>query len=583
MKFSELSNYFKQIEETPSRNKMMEILSKLLAKASVKEVDKLVYLSLGRLAPKFNNIEFNLADKMVAKSLAYSFDKSVPVITTLYKKSGDLGEVVQQLNNKQTSNLSVLEVFGKLKQIAIDSGQGSQERKIIQLSALIQSLDPLSSRYVIRTVLGKLRLGFSDKTILDSLSWMRRKSKAGRAQLDTAYQVHPDVGTIAKLVKQTGISSIPSKVKVELGTPVIPALAQRLKTSKEMIKKMGIVIAEPKFDGTRVQIHWSKEDKTKAKDDTLFASQTESKQYLKTFTRNLDENSHMFPELKKLGDQVKGENIILDSEAIGYDPKTGTLLPFQMTITRKRKHGIDKAQTSVPLKFYVFDVLYKDGKNLINLPLIDRRKILENTIIKKKDGVLLIDDYITTNDPLVLKQYHKQQLDQGLEGAMVKKRNGQYRPGRTGFNWVKFKESEDSQGKLSDTLDCVVMGYYKGKGKRANFGIGAFLVGVKNKDQFLTIAKIGTGLSDEQWKEMKQKCSKNKTRQMPKEYSQIEKILTPDEWVSPKIVVEIAADEITKSPTHSAGLALRFPRLVRFREDKDPTQATALKELQNIF
>jgi DNA ligase-1 len=313
---------------------------------------------------------------------------------------------------------------------------------------------------------------------------------------------------------------------------------------------------------------------------------------VRTFTRNLDESSAMFPELQQIASQIKVDEVILDSEAVGYDPKTGKLVPFQLTITRKRKHGVAESASSVPLRFFVFDIMYLNGKSLIHLPLHERRKILAKTIMGEE--VLVVDKFIETDDPDVLREYHKKQLAEGLEGALVKQVDGEYMPGRTGFNWVKFKEAEDSRAKLADTIDVVIMGYYLGKGKRQKFGVGAFLVGVRgehsalhsgsvgDEDKILTLAKVGTGITDEMFKELYPRMQKCTSAQMPGEYS-VPKILMPDVWVAPKIVVEVAADEITVSPTHSAGYALRFPRLVKFRDDKSVEQITTLLEVEEMF
>jgi DNA ligase-1 len=328
-----------------------------------------------------------------------------------------------------------------------------------------------------------------------------------------------------------------------------------------MIEKMGKVICESKYDGTRVQIHYSRGQ-------------------VRTFTRNLDESSNQFPELLRIADQVKADEVILDSEAVGYDPKTGKLVPFQLTITRKRKHGVAEAQSSVPLRFFVFDIMYLDGKSLIHLPLQERREILAKTV--SKGNVLVVDEYVETDDPDVLREYHKRQLAAGLEGALVKQIDGEYMPGRTGFNWVKFKESEDSRAKLSDTIDAVIMGYYLGKGKRSDFTLGAFLIGVKSGDDIVTLAKVGTGITDQVFKELGERLEKIRTKSKNIEYS-VPKILVPDVWVEPKIVVEVAADEITVSPTHSAGYALRFPRLVKFRDDKSVNEITTLDEIKDMF
>ncbi len=414
---------------------------------------------------------------------------------------------------------------------------------------------------MVRLVAGKLRLGFSDKTMIDALSWMLKTDKSLRDEIEASYYLKADIGEIAEIIKRSGSIKALKNIEPELGVPIMPALCQRLKTADEMIEKMGKVAVEPKWDGTRVQVH------------------IKGKELLRTFTRNMDETTHMFPELKNAYGQIKAKSVILDCEGVGVNPETGKLLSFQETIVRKRKHGIEAASKLVPLKFFVFDVLYKDGKSLINEVQYKRRKILEDVI--RKGEVLEVADQIVTESSEELRVYHKKQLGEGLEGAVIKKYDDKYIPGRRGWSWVKFKEEETSAGGLRDTLDCVVMGYYRGKGKRAGFGIGAFLVGVRKGEKYVTVAKIGTGLTDEQWKEIRVRVKSGEVKKRVKNY-QVHKDLNCDVWVSPKLVVEIAADNVTRSPTHSAGLALRFPRLVRFRDDIRASQVTSMKELKQL-
>jgi len=207
----------------------------------------------------------------------------------------------------------------------------------------------------------------------------------------------------------------------------------------------------------------------------------------------------------------------------------------------------------------------------------------------RKNSLLVVDDYLVTDDPKVIRTRHKELLKEGLEGVIVKKLDGKYVPGRTGWRWVKMKEVEEAQGKLADTVDAVVMGYTRGRGKRASFGVGQFLAGIVDNEnnlpagrQVKTITKVGTGLTDEQFKELNKRLIKLQTKSKPEEYD-VHKDLEPDFWVKPSLVVELAADEITKSPKHTAELALRFPRLIKFRDDKSPKEATTKKELVNLF
>jgi len=204
-------------------------------------------------------------------------------------------------------------------------------------------------------------------------------------------------------------------------------------------------------------------------------------------------------------------------------------------------------------------------------------------IIKKGSGIIKLSPQILVSDPQKLRAYHNDQIDNGLEGVVCKKWQSFYEPGRRGFHWVKLKQEVTKKGGgLADTIDCVVMGTYRGEGKRTDFGVGAFLVGVRKGDEYVTLTKIGTGLTDDQFRELKVQSSKCKVKEKPEDYN-VEKNLTPDTWCEPKIVVEIQADNITKSPLHSAGLALRFPRLVRFRDDKSAAQVTTVKEVEKLF
>jgi DNA ligase-1 len=288
----------------------------------------------------------------------------------------------------------------------------------------------------------------------------------------------------------------------------------------------------------------------------------------------------MFPELTKISEQIKAKAVILDSEAVGLDEETKQMANFQATMTRRRKHEIEKTLQKIRIEFFVFDLLSKDGENLMNKSYQERRKELEKVV--KPGKILKLVDYEITKDPKRINELFREKVKEGYEGVIVKKADAPYVSGRTGWRWVKMKQEETSAAKLVDTVDALVMGYTLGKGKRARFGVGQFLVGIKKGEKYLTTTKIGTGLTDEQFREMSKRLKKLRTGEKPKEY-EVHKNYTPDYWVMPSLVVEIAADEITVSPTHTAGLALRFPRLVRLRDDKSPEQATTLAEVEKLY
>ena len=593
MKFRRLAEYFEKIEKTASRLSMTEILAKMLKEAQADEVDQMVYLALGMLRPKYEGIEFNLAEKMMIRVLSTAYGVELKKVEQEFKKVGDLGEIVggmrplksdkdnQSLNGIHHSeigkDMSVGEVYNRLFEIAVDEGQGSQDRKVQNMARLLKDLDLLGAKFAVRIPVNKLRLGFSNMTVLDALSWMERGDKSLRVDLERAFNVSADIGRIATIFKKEGLKGI-GGVKVKIGVPIRAAQAERLPSAEKIVDKLEIFAVEGKWDGLRVQIHFDKgRSRTAATQEALFSSG--GKSFVRIFSRNLDNITNMFPEISQAVEQLAVNSIILDGEAVGYDAKTGKLLPFQETIQRKRKHGVGSMSETVPIKVFVYDILALNGENLITKPFRERRKLLEK--ILHSGGVLQLADQEIVSEAKRLTELRQHYLDLGLEGVMCKKLTTAYQAGSRNFNWVKFKKS--AGGELMDTIDAVVMGYYQGKGKRSGFGMGAFLVGVTDEKNCVgSIAKIGTGLTDEQWRELVVKCKKLETKEKPAEYL-VDKNLECDVWVKPEIVVEIMADEITVSPIHAFGLALRFPRLINFREDKGVSEATGKKELERLF
>lgn len=308
----------------------------------------------------------------------------------------------------------------------------------------------------------------------------------------------------------------------------------------------------------------------------------------------------MYPDLvQSIKKEIAAREIIFEGEAIGYDTKTGSFLPFQDTVQRKRKYDIEEMVKKIPLKFFAFDLLYLNSENYLHRPYQDRRKQLENYVKLIKGNTISLAVSTITDDAKKIDLMFDEAVTKGLEGILAKKLDGTYQAGARGWNWIKFKKSYSA--KIEDTIDCLVMGYDYGKGKRARFGIGAFLVGVydEKKDTFVTVAKIGTGLTDEEWRELKKRADRFHANKQPAFYD-VDKMMSVDVWVKQNIVVEIKADEITRSPVHTAGrimktsksgkaqevseagLALRFPRLVRFRDDKRPEETTTLIELVSM-
>jgi len=571
MKFSELSIYFERISQVSSRLEITRILAELFKKLTPDEIEKVVYLLQGKVRPAYEGIDFGMAEKMIIKAAVSALNIEKSFFEKEFKRIGDLGKTIEyfkkQYHSFEEKDLETIVVYEIFYHLATSSGVGSQEVKINFLAQLIRQMDSLSSRFLVRLPTGNIRMGFSDMTVLDAYSWMLKGDKSLRPVIEKAYHVRPELGFIGRIIKEKGIEFL-NKIKPKLFTPIIMMKAERLSSAAEILKQIGQCLVEPKFDGFRLAVHYSK-----------------AKQEVRLYSRSLEDVTHMYPDIVSgVKKQVKADEIIFEGEAVGYNTKTGEFLPFQETAQRKRKYEIEKMAKEVPLRLFSFELLYKDGESFINKSFIERRKALEDSIITKKNllkETVVVADEEKVNEESRLEKLFDEAIKKGLEGIIAKKIDGVYKPGVREWNWIKYKRSYSA--KIRDTIDCLVMGYDYGKGKRTDFGIGAFLVGVldEKKDQFVTIAKIGTGLTDKEWKQLRIKSYKLRVKEKPKNYF-VNKMMECDVWAEPKIIVEIRSDEITKSPVHTAGLALRFPRLERFRDDKNPQEVTTLKELKSM-
>ena len=573
MLFHTVATYFQEIDATSSRTQMTQSLAALLKEATPHEASLMCNLSMGQLNPPYIGTQFNIAAKNMIKIVAALQGRSEDEVTTAMHTLGDLGLVAAEGGWQMGDHLTLQQVYDALHAIEQMHGTGSAEEKNKALEALLKQVDPISAKYIVRIVLGKLRLGFSDMTLLDALSWMQVGDKSLKKEIEYAYNKCADIGLIAQTLKEKGPEGLEA-MHVQLGIPIRPAAAERMPTAQAVFEKLGHCVAQPKLDGFRLQVHL---DNTGPEPKVWF------------FSRNLQDMSYMFPDLTAAVAKLPVKNMICEGEAIVYDPHTKVFLPFQETVKRKRKHGIEQATQDLPLRVYLFDLLYLNDKGLIDETHVLRRDELQHVMKDMHDdAVQVIDERFITNADELL-HYFQENISAGLEGLVVKRVDSVYTPGKRNFNWIKLKRQEE--GQLEDTIDCVVLGYYYGSGKRAEFGIGAFLVGVYNAqtDQFETIAKVGTGLKDNDWRELKKRCDAIKAPEKPKDVV-CAKELFPDVWTYPEIVCLIRADEITLSPLHTAnktvdhsGFALRFPRFMGYRPDKSAKDATTVDEMKHLF
>ncbi len=591
MHFAVFCQHIEKIEQTSARLEITTLLAELFSELSVDEARVAAYLVQGRVGPLYDPADFGMAEKLVSKAVQAAFAIDAGTFAEVQQRHGDVGRAAEAFRQQQRDlstgqDLSVRQVYEKLVEITQAAGTGSQDHKQQILVTLLHHATPLGARYLARIPAGAMRLGFSDVTMLDAFSWMLSGDKKLRKRIEKAYHVRPDLGHIAAELKEGGIERM-DEIAPQVGSPILMMRAERMSSGDEIIDKLTRCAVEPKFDGFRVQVHLDR-----------------SKKRVDLYTRGLEHVSVMYPDIVEgVLDQVKAETVILEGEAIGYNPETNAYLPFQETVQRKRKYGIEEMVKKIPLRLFVFELLYRDGESLIEQPYHERRAQLEAVIPTRAEtdihqATIVTAQSVVLDDPVAVEKQFDTAVTDGLEGIIAKKLDGVYQAGARGSNWIKFKRSYASSA-LNDTLDCIVMGYDYGKGKRASFGIGAFLVGVFSpvEDKILRIAKIGTGLTDEEWKELRRRCD-TLTADEPDRRYVCDQHMSVDVWVKPEIIVEIQADEITQSPIHTAGrmlkavdtesesangsqtgYALRFPRLIGFRDDKRVEEATTSAEV----
>ncbi len=575
MLFSEITAKFMEMEKTTKRLELTDILASLFKDAG-DDLKNITYLIQGKLAPDYENTEFGISDKIIIKALSNISSLSEEEINKILYKNGDLGTTAYEIGSKIRQrplfkeNLTVKYVYDNLTVLARSSGHESTRTKIDIYKNLLINSSPDDIKYITRIITGKLRLGVANSTILDSLV-LAFSDKDYSDAIETAYNFHPDIGYIALLLKNNDIE----RIKNTGPDPLIPfkvMLAERLKSIKDINEKMNHNSAyEYKYDGLRTELH--------KKGDVI-----------KIFSRGLEETTMNFPDIQKnFKDSYKFDSIIIDGESVPYNPDTGELYPFQMVSQRRgRKYGITEISKEIPIVMFIFDILYLNGKSLVNLPYPERRKILEDNF--NDNDYFKLATRIVSDDENIINKFFEESIENGCEGIVAKNTSDEsvYRAGARGWLWIKFKR--DYEKELADSMDLVVIGAFNGHGRRTG-AYGALLMASYNdeNDTFESFTKLGTGFTDELLFSLPEMFSDKIVMKKP---ARVNTKIVPDVWIYPEIVMEINGAEITVSPAHKcaynliekdSGLALRFPRLIKIRNDKKPEDATTTKEIVELF
>jgi DNA ligase-1 len=577
LRYAAIADAYEKIEATTKRLEMTDLLVKLLEDTPKKIIDKVVYLTQGKIYPDFVGLEIGVAEKLTIKALARASGMNEREIEEDLQRTGDIGETAENFiaNKKQVSffqrPLTVERVYEVLDKMARASGSGAVDLKISLLAGLLGAATPKEAKYVIRTVTGNLRLGIADMTVLDALATAYGGGKESRELVERAYNISSDLGKVAKSVAETGLEAI-GKFKVSIGKPIRPMLAERLSSPEEILEKLGgKCIIEYKYDGERIQIH--KKDKN-----------------VMLFSRRLESISSQYPDVIELVKKhARAKDIILEAECVAVDPDTGEMRSFQELMHRRRKYGIRKAVEEYPVCLFMFDALYVDGRDLTLEPYPTRRHALQG-VIEEGDRVK-IAKHIITDDVKELEGFFQEAVENGCEGLLCKSiaASSVYQAGARGWLWIKYKR--DYKSEMTDTVDLVVVGAFHGRGRRRGT-YGALLLAAHNpgKEVFETVTKCGTGFTDEDLVNLPKTLHKHK---ITCRHPRVQSSINADVWFEPNVVIEILGAEITLSPIHvcaldvirkGSGLAIRFPRFTgNYRLDKSADDATTTEEVVRMY
>jgi len=577
LRYAVIAEAYEKIEATTKRLEMTDLLVNLLKNTPKEIINKVVYLTQGKIYPDFVNLEIGVAEKLAIKALARASGRKESEIEEDVKKTGDIGETAKNFmaDKRQVTffqqSPTVQRVYETLDKMAKTSGSGAIDLKIAFLAGILADATPKEAKYIMRTVTGNLRLGIADMTVLDALAIAYGGGKENRGYLERAYNVSSDLGRIAKMVAEKGLEGV-KKFEISIGEPIRAMLCERLSSPAEILEKLGgKCIAEYKYDGERIQAH-------KKGDEIIL------------FSRRLENISNQYPDAIGLVKTfVKAKNAILEAECVATDPDTGEMRPFQELMHRRRKYGIQKAMEEYPVSLFMFDVLYVDGKDLTVKPYPIRRRALEEAIVESdrvKTAKCIVIDNVEEMEKFLLEA-----IENGCEGLVCKSitKDSVYQAGARGWLWIKYKR--DYKSEMTDTVDLVVVGAFHGRGRRAGT-YGALLLAAYNpeKDAFQTVTKCGTGFTDEDLAGLPRMLQKHK---IAHKHLRVRSMINADVWFEPAVVIEILGAETTLSPVHmcamdvirrGSGLAIRFPRFTgNYRLDKSAEDATTSVEIVGMY
>jgi DNA ligase 1 len=564
MIYKKLAQLYESLGSTTKRLEKIDLLSKFFEHLS-EEDREVIYLLEGNIYPEYDERRIGVSNQFAIKAISKATGTNLKKVIQDWKKLGDLGEVAKRLTSEKkqrtlaSHTLTTKKVLENLRKLPELEGKGTIDKKLSLITELLTSAEPVEALYLIRTLIGDLRIGTQESTVRESLAKaFFEKAEDAPAKIQEAIDKSNDTAEVFDYCKKKNIKEL-DKISMQIGKPIKAMLAQKVSTIAEGFKALGTPCAvEYKYDGFRMIIHKNNSE-------------------VKLFTRSLENVTKQFPEVVEYIKQyVKGNSVILDSEAVGYDRKTKKYTSFQHISQRiRRKYHIEKLQEELPVEVNVFDVLFYNGKTLLEEPFEKRAKLVRE-IVTNKPYKIISAKQIITSDENKAKEFYKEALRNNQEGVMMKNLHAPYKPGRRVGNMLKMKPEEKD-------LDLVITGAEYGKGKRSGW-FSSFIISCrgKNNHEYLEVGKVGTGIVEkEESKEDNTKVSFQELTDKIKPL--IEKEGKERVYVKPHIIVAVTYQEIQKSPNYNSGWALRFPRITTLRIDKPLSEIADLKEIEKDF
>uniref|UniRef100_A0A0E0M923 DNA ligase n=1 Tax=Oryza punctata TaxID=4537 RepID=A0A0E0M923_ORYPU len=554
-----------------------------------------VYLSANRIAPPHEGTELGIGDASIIRALAEAYGRREEHVKKNLKELGDLGLVAKssRLSQKmmyKPKPLTISYVLAKFRTIAKESGKDSQDKKRNHIKGLLVAATDCEPQYITRLLQSKMRIGLAEKTVQMALGqaavYSENHSSPSKIQspfeeaakiIKQVYSVLPIYDKIVPALLEVGVWKLPEICSFSIGVPVGPMLAKATKSVSEIIDKFqGLeYTCEYKYDGERAQIHCLEDGS------------------VEIYSRNAERNTGKYPDVVDAVSRFRKPTVksfVLDCEIVAYDREKKKILPFQILSTRARK-GVTISDIKVSVCTFGFDILYINGKPLLQEQLKVRREHLYNSF-EEVPGVFQLATSITSNDLEEIQKFLDTAVNSSCEGLIIKTldKDATYEPAKRSNNWLKLKK--DYMDSIGDSLDLVPIAAFHGRGKRTGV-YGSFLLACydEQNEEYQTICNIGTGFSEQQLEE-RSVSLRTKVIPKPKAYYRFADTMDPDVWFEPSEVWEVKAADLSISPVHRAangivdpnkGISLRFPRLLRVRDDKNPEQATTSEQVADMY